>query len=214
MKLNISKGNMYEFITHTGNVIKGECPHNCSYCYMKKWKLKPPRLDEKEIKTDTEIGNFIFIGSSIDMFAMDIPDKWIRETLLYLSKYNNKYFFQSKNVANMIKFFDQMPINSFLCTTIETNRFYPEIMGNAPHPEDRVFSGLHYVTIEPIMDFDIDELFEMIVRCKPLQVNIGADSGKNNLPEPSFEKVMTLIEMLKGFTTIHKKRNLDRLLTK
>ena len=204
---------MYEFITHTGNIIKGKCPHNCSYCYMKKWKLKPSRLDEKEIKTDTEIGNFIFIGSSIDMFAMDIPDKWIRETLLYLSKYNNKYFFQSKNPLNMLHFCDSMPENSVLCTTIETNRFYPEHMGYAPHPQDRVHAGLDYVTIEPIMDFDIDELFEMIVRCKPFQVNIGADSGHNNLPEPSFEKVMILIEMLKGFTTVHKKRNLDRLLT-
>ena len=213
--LNISKGNMYDFVTHTWNTIKGKCYHDCSYCYMKRWgTLNPVRLDRSELIGDIGSGKFIFIGSSCDMFADNIPDEWIKETLQYCNRFNNKYFFQSKNVANMIKFFDQMPINSFLCTTIETNRFYPEIMGNAPHPEDRVFPGLHYVTIEPIMDFDIDELFEMIVRCKPLQVNIGADSGKNNLPEPSFEKVMTLIEMLKGFTTIHKKRNLDRLLTK
>jgi hypothetical protein len=28
-------GNMYAFVTHTGNPIKELCPHDCSYCYMK-----------------------------------------------------------------------------------------------------------------------------------------------------------------------------------
>ena len=31
-----SKGNMYEFVTHTWNPIKGKCSHGCTYCYMKK----------------------------------------------------------------------------------------------------------------------------------------------------------------------------------
>lgn len=31
MPLNKSTGNMYKFITHTWNTIKGECPHGCSY---------------------------------------------------------------------------------------------------------------------------------------------------------------------------------------
>jgi molybdenum cofactor biosynthesis enzyme MoaA len=33
MGLNKSTGNMHEFITHTWNTIKGECPHGCSYCH-------------------------------------------------------------------------------------------------------------------------------------------------------------------------------------
>ncbi len=49
MGLNKSNGNMYEWITHTWNTIKGECYHDCSYCYMKKWgkpklKLKKQKL--------------------------------------------------------------------------------------------------------------------------------------------------------------------------
>lgn len=28
MGLNISKGNMYEFVTHTWNIIKGKCYHD------------------------------------------------------------------------------------------------------------------------------------------------------------------------------------------
>jgi len=31
MGLNESKGNMYEFVTHTWNAIKGECKHDCTY---------------------------------------------------------------------------------------------------------------------------------------------------------------------------------------
>lgn len=41
MVLNEQKGNMYNFITHTWNPIKGKCWHDCSYCYMKKFKQKP-----------------------------------------------------------------------------------------------------------------------------------------------------------------------------
>jgi len=80
MALNKSKGNMYEFVTHTWNAIKGECPHDCSYCYMKRWgKLNPIRLDTREFKTDLGEGNFIFVGSSCDMFADSIPYEWIEE---------------------------------------------------------------------------------------------------------------------------------------
>jgi len=39
MGLNISKGNMYGFMTHTFNIIKGRCSHDCVYCYMKQFKL-------------------------------------------------------------------------------------------------------------------------------------------------------------------------------
>ena len=58
--MNKQKGNMYGFVTHTWNPIRGECPHDCKYCYMKKWgKQKPLRLVEKELKTDLGSGNFI-----------------------------------------------------------------------------------------------------------------------------------------------------------
>ena len=53
MPLNKSTGNMYDFITHTWNTIKGECPHGCSYCYMKRWGKQPSlHFDEKELMRD------------------------------------------------------------------------------------------------------------------------------------------------------------------
>ena len=69
-----------------------------------------------------------------------------------------------------------------------------------------------YITVEPIMDFDLKEMVALIKHCEPQQVNIGADSGNNNLPEPSKEKLLALIEELQKFTTIARKTNLQRLL--
>ena len=216
MCLNVSKGNMYEFVTHTWNTVKGECYHDCSYCYMKRWgKQNPIRFDDKELKTDLGINNFIFVGSSNDLFSSDIPNEWIESTLNYCSQFGNQYLFQTKNPSRLMDY--QLPTNSVVCTTIETNRYYPDLMGNCPTPFERSESMSKielpkFITIEPIMDFDLVEMLDLIRSCNPVQVNIGADSGGNNLPEPSREKLLELIDGLMEFTTIEKKRNLNRLL--
>jgi|SRR5665647_1040425 len=218
MALNISKGNMYDFVTHTWNTVKGECYHDCSYCYMKRWgKLKPVRFDEKEIKTDLGSENFIFVGSSCDLFAENIPEDWIAKTLNYCNKFDNRYLFQTKNPKRVMDF--KLP-KSVICTTIESDIHYPEIMANSPKPYERMKymemlsdCGFEtFVTIEPIMDFNLGSMIELIGRINPKQVNIGADSGKHGLPEPSKERVLQLIEELQKFTTIHNKSNLKRLL--
>jgi len=221
MGLTESKGNMYSWVTHTWNTVKGECPHGCTYCYMKRWdKQKPVRFDEKELNTDLRSGNFIFIGSSCDLFAEGIPRVWITDTLVKADFYTgNKYLFQSKNPERFTEFKNYLPDGkrTCLCTTIETNRFYPE-MGIAPHTISRAIGMNQYfeyptfVTIEPIMDFDLDDMVRLIKMCHPNQVNIGADSGNNHLQEPSKEKILSLILELQKFTIIDKKNNLSRLL--
>jgi len=225
MPLNESKGDMYDFVTHTWNTVKGECPHGCLYCYMHRWgKQRPVRFDRKELKTDLGDGNFIFVGSSCDLFADGIESDWIINTLNKCNGYDNKYLFQSKNPERMSIYLNDDWIChgvSVVCTTIETNRFYDQIMRKSPMPNQRAFYFGEYfkhltrfVTIEPIMDFDLDPMVELIKRCEPVQVNIGADSGSNHLPEPSRYKILALIYELKKFTTIANKRNLDRILGK
>ena len=218
MGLNESKGNMYDFINFTWNTIKGACYHDCSYCYMKRWgKLNPVRFDKKELKTDLGENNFIFVGSSNDMFAENIPNDWILNTLTKCNWYDNKYLFQTKNPAKFDNYISDINRLFYICTTIETNRYYPEYMGNSPTPIVRSLgmeilrTKQKYVTIEPIMDFDLIPMVELIKRCEPIQVNIGADSGNNNLPEPSWEKIEQLKEELNKFTVIANKRNLKRL---
>lgn len=217
--LREAKGNMYDFITHTWNPIKGKCYHDCSYCYMKRWGAqKPLRLDERELKTDLGSGNFIFVGSSTDMFARDVETPMIESVLKKMSEYDNHYLLQTKDPDEFKHFFLIMPEKTSLCTTIETNRYYENIMGNAPHPLFRAMSMSwikkfrKYITIEPIIDFDLDMFATVIKASNPAQVNIGADSGRNNLPEPPREKVLELISELEKFTKVVIKSNLHRII--
>jgi len=214
--LRPAKGNMYSFVTYTWNAIKGKCPHDCSYCYMKQFKQSELHFDEKELKVDLGEGNFIFVGSSCDMWATQIPIGWIVKTLNHCRDFDNKYLFQSKNPSNFDGF--NFPKNTILGTTIETNRVYPHQMDKTPSPHDRAnammeLSSLYktIVTIEPIMDFDLGALENLIHICKPEWVNIGADSKGHNLPEPSPEKVKELIQELSKFTKVIPKKNLKRI---
>lgn len=207
MGLNISKGNMYEFVTHTWNTVKGACYHDCSYCYMKRWgKLNPARFDEKELKTDLGDDNFIFVGSSNDLFSHGIPDGWIDKTLEHCSRFHNKYLFQTKNPERFKEWMYHPVIReqSVLCTTIESSRYH-DVMQKSPHPMQRAMNicelSKHvdtYITTEPILDFDLDTFLMLLLQCKARQINIGADTGRNNLPEPSREKVIELIKLLRA----------------
>lgn len=222
MPLNPVKGNMYSWITHTFNTIKGKCPHSCYYCYMKRFgNQKPIRIDESELKTDLGTGNFIFVGSSNDMWADAIPQAWIDRTIEHCCQFKNKYLFQTKNPGRIESYIEWLPEDSVIGTTIESNRHYWQ-MGNAPYTTIRaermaIIRGCGFpndlmVTVEPIMDFDLHVMIEMISRIEPEWVNIGADSGGHKLPEPSKEKVLEFISELKKFTEVILKKNLNRLL--
>lgn len=224
MTLNKQKGNMYDFVKFTKNIIKGICPHQCSYCYMRRyWKrMREPRLDARELNENLGEGNFIFIGSSIDMFAWTIPEEWIDRVLEYCRTYpKNKYLFQSKNPQKFKMFYDEYSKNTVFGTTIESNREYRRIYNHAPSIADRYCSitdvkddgGDIMLTIEPILDFDTEPFLSMIGDIEPLWVNIGADSQGHNLPEPPKEKVESLITELEKFTEVRTKGNLQRILT-
>lgn len=217
MPLNEQKGNMYEWVTHTWNIIKGACPHDCTYCYMKRFPQKPLYFDKKELKTNFGYGKTVFVGSSCDCFAESVPDEWIEEMFDLINGFNdNKYLFQSKNPDRMSRFEDMMPVRTIVATTLETNRNYPDI-SKAPSPEERYKAIREIprkitVTIEPVMDFDSEVLLSWLKDIKPLFVSIGANSRNDvKLPEPSTEKLRDFIKELSRFTTIKEKRNLARL---
>jgi len=182
------------------------------------WKnMKEPRLDETEFKEDLGHDFFIFVGSSIDNFADVIPSEWIVKELSYCSSFDNHYLFQSKNPKRFNEFVPLFPSWTTLGTTLETNRD-TSFISSAPCPVARfmAFSEIKnfekMVSIEPIMDFDLEEFLSMFKIIKPKFVSIGADSKNNNLPEPSKEKVELLIKELKKFTEVKIKSNLNRLI--
>lgn len=213
--MNAQKGNMYGFVTHTWNPICGECEFGCHYCYMKRWKLAQIHINERVIRENLGSLDNIFVGSGCDMFAPSVDKEWIRRVLNHCEEYDNAYFFQSKNPARFTEF--NFPENTTICTTIESNRRYKE-MGDAPMIEGRI-SAMCYlrdykrmITIEPIMDFDLEVMIGWMKYTHPFQVNIGADSGRNNLQEPTKEKILALITKLESVgINVHLKDNLKRI---
>lgn len=235
MILNPSKGNMYEFITHTWNPIKGKCYHDCSYCYMKNMVVyeQPVHLVKSELEGDFGLNKFIFLGSSTDEFAQDVPTEWITKVLdcCYNKTKNQtpqdrtRFLIQTKNPKRLLDFiehplFDVKRKQVVACTTLETNRHYAAIMNNAPLPQDRAEAmriisnkGIGtYVTIEPIMDFDLNEFVSLIKQCNPKQVNIGLNTNKNvKLPAPTVGKAVEFVSKLNEFTKVHIKANAQKL---
>lgn len=100
MGMNKQTGNMYPFVTHTWNPIRGRCPYDCIYCYMKVYPQAEFRFVEKELKSNLGKGNFIFVGSSADMWASVVPSDWLFKVLVHCRGFNNKYLFQSKNPSD------------------------------------------------------------------------------------------------------------------
>jgi len=218
MSLNKQSGNMYPFVTHTWNPIRGRCPHQCRYCYMKYFKVGKLRLEKKEFQTNLGNSNFIFVGSSTDMWAAEVPTEWIQKVIQHTKKYNNTYLFQTKFPIRFLEFIKDFDQNYILGTTLETNRNHD--LSVAPIPIERWmqfrllkdYKVRTMVSIEPIMDFDLENFFYMLHKIKPEFVSIGADSKRNDLSEPSSKKINQLIYLLKGFTKVIIKKNLNRLL--
>jgi len=178
---------------------------------------------ENELRVNYGSGKTIFIEHMNDFFASGVSGSDVGEIWDHLARYpNNIYVFQSKDPidpglgeANEIRDCDMIG------TTIESNRGIDTVSA-APHPMDRAGamadwkalrpSVTRFLTIEPIMDFDLAEMVAIVDRVDPLFVNIGADSKGSGLIEPSWDKIQNLIGVLKmhGYE-IRRKSNLDRL---
>jgi protein gp37 len=224
MAMRKAKGNMYDWVTHTHSHLGGECPHKCPYCYMNNTRFGRHerytggiRLIQHEFEVDYGKDRVIFVDNTNDLFAEEVPTEWIIEVLAHCQKFpENTYVFQTKNPFR----YKYKPISNYfppkriLGVTIETNRKTP---GTAPQAIDRAewmafVSDPKFVTIEPILDFDVRRLFELVKLCNPSFVNIGADSKGHGLQEPTMEKVQKLIDKFnKEEIEIRQKSNLDRL---
>lgn len=218
---------MYDDVV-TWNPLGGNCPHQCAYCSTNSLK----RFPVIKYKYSGELRLFsnlhklpkkpamIFVVAQNDLFAEAVPDSFILRVLSECQiNTQHRYFFQTKNPRRYLDFKANIPTGSILCTTLETNRWYSEIMQNSPTPLERAWAmsrtyGFEkHVTVEPIMEFDMAEMISMINHCNPARVNIGADSKGNNLPEPPKEKILALIDALRSLDIeVKLKSNLTRLI--
>ena len=231
MPLLKSTGNMYPWVTHMHTHLGGECPHKCIYCYVNNGFMNTPRpkrycgplrLIDAEFRVDYGEGKTIFIEHKNDLFALEVPQDFINRVIMHCMAFpNNTYVFQTKNPQRYLSMDALMPVESIFGATIETNRNIPDI-SRAPRPEDRMRAMVKldpsfrkFITIEPVLDFDVDILAEWIARIRPEFLNLGADSKGNNLPEPTIDKIMALVEKLKEYgIELREKHNLKRLMKK
>lgn len=220
MTIRKSKGNMYDWVTHVWSPLTG-CAHQCSYCYVRKYRELPetPVLDEKDFPP---LGRdrVIFVGHLCDMFSATTKDADIQRVLAHTRSFpHNEYVFQTKNLAKLLLFSDQLPPKHIVGTTVETNRASVVAeLSKAPPPSERTtmlrnVQGRKFLTVEPVLDFDASAFAGMIAGAQPEFVNIGADSKGHGLPEPSREKILALVELLQlAGVPIRKKVNLSRIM--
>jgi len=233
LKKNKTGSNMYPWVTHMHEHLGGECPHKCKYCYVDHPVSGRPSkycgpLSLFEHEFEVCYGGFkdtktIFIEYMNDLFANAVSEAWINRIIAHCCVWpENTYVFQTKNPSRYLNYLDKFLPNSILGTTIETNRII-EGISEAPTPESRWLSMRHvssrmptnfklFVTIEPVLAFDVKTLASWIGDIHPHFLNLGADSKSHNLPEPTVKDVMDLVEELKQYgVELREKHNLARL---
>jgi hypothetical protein len=189
---------------------------------LKKKYSGAPYIIDGALDANLGEGRTIFMEHMSDLFAKDVPNELIFKVLDHCKQWpRNTYVFQSKNPSRISAFIGLMPCSVILGTTIETNR-PTQTVSSAPSPEQRynamlsircTFKGVKtFVTIEPILAFDLGVLAGWIADLRPDFLNIGADSKKRGLTEPTKAEVLALVaELRKAGIEVREKHNLDRM---
>jgi len=179
----------------------------CMDCYDFKPHFHPERLSRSLPRTEGD--DFIFCCDMGDV-AFCKPE-WMQKILARIEQLSDRTFLiQSKNprILNDYRF----PGNVFLGTTIETNRddLYVGI-SKAPLPSRRFEAMLRLqhsrkiVTVEPVLDFDVEIMAKWVREIGPEVCYVGYDSKRNYLPEPELYKVEVLMKKLKEITDVRAK---------
>lgn len=110
------------------NVIKGWCPHNCTYCsshrrYVRFKLDKTIRFVEQELKELNRLKkpSTLFVCDDIDMYHPNIPVEWV-EKIINLSAFFPQHTFitLTKFPENLYKF--EFPPNWWVGTTIDDKK--------------------------------------------------------------------------------------------
>jgi len=196
---------------------------NCSFCLNYVPHEHPERLN----KIPSAPIIFVFGDGDITHYRPEFVRQVIARIKEHVKRCPCKlFYFQSKNPACLQQYLEDLHSiekNVILLTTLETNRDvgYKKI-SKAPPPSKRFkdFQTLNWkrkiVTIEPVMDFDLDAFLEWIKQIRPEAVYLGYNSRpeKVSLPEPPKEKFWKLKEQVEQLGIEVKLKNTDRLARK
>lgn len=208
----------------TWNLFTG-CDFNCSYCWARKLaegKLRksypngfvptvhPDRFNKRFHPDDfvfpVSMGDIAFAPSVVEDHVVATANKYPETKFLLCSK--------KPDIFRKVKF--HLP-NVYLGTTLETNREYGVTRASPPLVRYLTMWNLtsphKFVSIEPLMDFDLLTFVRWIGHIKPEIIEVGADNYRNNLPEPSADKVNALLVHLRKICpVVIEKQGLERVL--
>jgi protein gp37 len=214
-----NKSNMYPG-TEVWNPFVG-CRFDCTYCepsFKRQAKRRKqdckacygyvPHYHEERLQKTIPAAEIIFVCGHADIsFCKPAFTRRIIDRIKQHSKRRSKktFYFQSKKPSYFAPFLTEFPENVILVTTLETNRDagYEDIC-KAPPPSERYrqFEALKYprkvLTIEPVMDFDLDTFTRWVLDLRPEYVWLGFNSKPESveLPEPPADKVQKFMEKL------------------
>ncbi len=170
----------------------------------------PHRIHEPAMKQRWNHHDFVFVCHMMDIGAPGIPGPTIIRVLNHIKKFpQTGFLFLTKAPLFYIGWDQEIPFNALRGATIETDLLIPPEISVAPSPGVRLITmkrlqeraterGRHFnafISIEPIMAFS-SNFHKKIIDCDPGSVAIGFDNYDNNLPEPTLEMTMELIEQL------------------
>jgi len=220
---------MFESVDDTWNVVKG-CRHGCDWCWARacaetRLKHNPryrdgfePAFFPSDLERRFRPGHFVLVAEMGDLFGDWVPGPWIAAVLGVIRAHpRTDFLLMTKNPGRYHSWTWLLPKNACIGTTIETNRLH--VGTRAPQPEERALAMMShshprkFVSIEPLMDFDLPVLVNWIGAIGPEIVEIGADNCGNNLPEPCEEKARDLIAELSHLPLeLHIGDTMERLL--
>lgn len=217
---------MFSIVTGTWNPISG-CLYNCNYCWAKDLainKLKnskrysngfKPSFNESELKVKFKEGDLIFVSDMGDMFADVIPTEWIKKVFDYIIQFpKTDFLLMTKNPKRYLEVYPFIPENTILGVTIETTNdeiVKEDKISCAPLPSLRFESmkkldrKRKMVSIEPILDFDLNLFTKWIKEIDPFLVYIGYDNYCHKLREPILKKTTDLIDKISETSLVIRK---------
>lgn len=206
--------NMFKEVTKTWNPYQG-CKHFCDYCWARKLaegKLKQttkkyekgfePRFFPEWLNRVPSKGT-IFVSSMGDLFGIWNSSEMIKSIINATKKSKATFLFLTKNPKRYHEFVDLFDKEKhYLGTTLESDNEVG-VSASCPSRMERFkeFTSLNYpnkfVSIEPIMDFNLDRFLTMIMSINPKWIYIGYDNHKHSLVEPLLSKTIDFVEKLK-----------------
>jgi len=203
------------------------CLFECTYCNARKTALTRlkhsprykdgfnPHLVENVLSRKFKSGDFVFVSYQGDIAFASRPiivDLCCR----IIEQPEVNFLFCSKSPINYWHWHIYWPVNLYLGATIETNRDYHLTRAPAPLHRYTAMRALDhpkkFISIEPVCDFDLDEMLSWMAEINPQIIEVGADNYHNDLPEPPWDKVERLIKGLEDICpTVVRKVGLERL---